>query len=150
MSSVTIDRANGELRNVVSFFQAFDSRPDDIRWDVSVGDAIEPGEEIGRFVWPDQPEHAAIVAPSECRGTVIDLNRGVICRFLGRSPSQVLLRIEPAKVDVDPRLVDAGRRAGLPAKIGEAARSAANDEDPYEEADRELKSERRDAGEDEL
>lgn len=152
MSSVTIDRANGELRNDVSFFRAFDSRPDDIRWRVKEGDAIEPGDEIGRFVWPDEAERAAIVAPPECRGTVLAVNRGVICRFLGRSPSQVLLRIALAKDvadELDPRLADAARHAGVHEAIEEAARRRREADELYDEAEREAKAERRDDGEEE-
>jgi hypothetical protein len=96
MANVVFDPINGELRNDVSFFCRFGSCPEDIRWCVKPGDLVSPGEPLGRFVWPDEPSHADIIAPQGCRGTVTLVHRSVVCRFLGRSPAQVLLAIAVA------------------------------------------------------
>lgn len=93
MANVVFDPNNGELRNDVAFFQRFGSCPDDIRWHVTPGDRVRPGDALGRFVWPDEPSHADIIAPPGCSGTITVVHRSVVCRFLGRSPAQVLLGI---------------------------------------------------------
>ena len=96
MPNVIFDAVNLELRNDVSFFQQYPTRPFDIRWIAEQGVIVTAGMVLGHFVWPDQPEAiTVIVAPAACEGRIVQIHREIELDLLGDGPSQVLLELGP-------------------------------------------------------
>jgi hypothetical protein len=93
--NVVFDTHNMDLRNNVSFFATLPTAPEDVVWSVSVGAVVVPGTQLGRFVWPDQPEsNVVICAPEGCRGVVTEQPDDVQFDALARA-AQVLLQLGP-------------------------------------------------------
>jgi hypothetical protein len=93
--NVVFDTNNMDIRSNVSFFAPFPTAPEDVVWMVSIGAVVEPGAQLGHFVWPDQPEsNVVICAPDGCRGVVTEQPDDVQFDAMGRAP-QVLLQLGP-------------------------------------------------------
>jgi hypothetical protein len=89
----SFDSLNHQLNSVPDGFRQKGTVPIRLDWTpLKVGDLVTPDMVVGHWIW--QVGRTEIIAPQECRGTVLDL-RDPDCDILDEAPSQPLMLLTP-------------------------------------------------------
>lgn len=88
------DPQNRELRVIVDEVRRIRDAVTNVRWAVSVGDRVAPGDSVGALEWNVTPD-SELCAPAGCEGEVEFINRNVLSTGTGiaEPPAKVLLRL---------------------------------------------------------